>query len=72
MVPTNAAVYFELFAIVIVEVGTKHLTAIQATTVPPAGILLLVVEVACHHDAGVIGEARGHTTRSISVLRTTG
>ena len=72
MVPTDAAVDLEFLAIIVVEVGTEHLTAVQTATVPPAGILLFVVEVAGHHDTGIVGEARGHAARGIAVLRTTG
>ena len=70
MVPTDAAVDLELLAVVVVQVAAEHLTAVQTATVPPAGILLLVVEVAGHHDTGVVGETRSHTSRGVAVLCT--
>ena len=70
MVPADATIDLEFLAIVVVEVGAEHLPTVQTATVPPAGILLLIVEVTGHHDTGIIGKAGAHATRGIAVLRT--
>ena len=62
VIPTDTTIDLKLLTIVVVEVGTKHLTTVQTTTVPPTGILLLVIEVAGDHDTGIVSKTRGHTT----------
>ena len=72
MVPADAEIYLQLVVVVIVQVGAEHLTGVQSATVPPAGVLLLVVEVGEEHDAGLVGEAATHHSRGIAVLGTSG
>ena len=46
MVPADACVNLQLVPVVVVQVGAEHFARVQSATVPPAGVLLLVVEVA--------------------------
>ena len=70
MVPAHAGVNLQLLAVVVVQVRTQHLTGVQTTTVPPAGILFLVVEVAHQHKAHIIGKAATHAARGVAMLST--
>ena len=72
VIPTNAGVDLQLFAVVVVQVATHHLPCIQSAAVPPAGILLLVIQVAHQHKAALIRKAATHSARRITVMCTTG
>ena len=62
VVPADIQVGLHLVAIVIVEVRAEHLTSIQTTTVPPACVLLLVVQVAYQHDTSLVRKTTCHAT----------
>ena len=72
VVPAEAEVDLQLIVVVVVQVGAEHLTGVKSAAVPPAGVLLLVVEIAEEHDAGLVGEAAAHHPRGIAVLGTCG
>ena len=70
MVPAHRGINLQFLAIIVIEVRTQHLTGIQSATVPPTGILLLIIKVTHQHKAHLVGKTRTHATRSIAVLRT--
>ena len=72
MVPAQREVGLQLLAVVVVQVQASHLVGVQSATVPPAGVLVLVVHVAHHHQAHLVGEAAGHAARGVAVLGTAG
>ena len=72
VVPTEAEVHLQLVVVVVVQISAEHLTGIQSATVPPACVLLFVVEIAKQDKASLVGETTGHPPRSIAVLRSSG
>ena len=72
MVPAQAEVQLQFLVVVVVQVGTHHLPCVQTATVPPARILLLIVEVSKEHDARLVGKTAGHAARGIALLRAAG
>ena len=72
VVPTEAEVHLQLVVVVVVQIGAEHLSGIQSATVPPACVLLFIVEIAKQDEASLVGETTGHSPRSIAVLRSSG
>ena len=68
MVPSHRGISLQLVTVVVVQVGTQHLTGIQSATVPPASIVLLIVQITHQHKARLVGETAPHTARSIAMV----
>ena len=72
MIPADTQIHLQLLSVIVVQVRTQHLPRVQTAAVPPARIILLVVQVPHQHEARLVGEAATHSTRSIAVLGTAG
>ena len=71
VVPTEVSVNLEFLSIVVVQVCSQHFTGVKTTTVPPACVLVLVVEVTNDHHACLVGETASHTARGVAVMSAT-
>ena len=60
MVPAQAEIYLELVPVVVIEVGSQHLSGVQSSAVPPSGILLFVVGIAQECKARLVGKMAAH------------
>ena len=70
MIPAHTQVHLQLFVIIIVQVATQHLVGVQASTVPPTSILLLVVGIAHQHNTCLVREAAARSSHGVAVFRT--